>query len=49
MDIKPIWHLITRVAGQAYIIFNYSIPETDYKPLVATFKATFNKSALLIN
>jgi len=49
MDTKPIWHLITRVAGQACVIFNYSIFETNCKPPVAAFKAAFNRSALLIN
>jgi hypothetical protein len=49
MDTKLIWHLIIKIAGQAYIIFDYSIPKTDCKPLVAVFKAIFNRSALLIN
>ena len=49
MDIKPIQYLITRVAGRAYVIFNYSISKTDCKPPVAVFKAVFNRLALLIN
>ena len=49
VDTKPIQHLIIRVAGQACVIFNYSVPETDYKPPVAAFKAAFNGSALSIN
>ena len=49
MDTKPIWHLITRVVEQTYIIFNYGVPKTNCKPLVAAFKAAFNRLALLIN
>jgi len=49
VDIKPIWHLITKVAGRACVIFDYSVFKTNYKPPVAAFKAVFNGSALLIN
>ena len=49
VDTKPIWHLITRVVGRAYVIFNYGVSKTNYKPLVAIFKAAFNGLALSIN
>jgi len=49
VDTKPIWHLITRVAGRACVIFDYGVSETDCKPPVAAFKAAFNGSALSIN
>ena len=49
IDIKFIQYLITRVTGRACVIFNYSVPKTNYKPPVAVFKTIFNRSALLIN
>ena len=37
VDVKPTWHLITKVARYVWIIFNYRVPENDCKPPVAVF------------
>src|SRR6266700_969406 len=37
-DTKPIRHLITKVVRHVWIIFDYGLPENDYKPFIATFQ-----------